>query len=98
MPQNTGNKRLSKAAASPPSEEEHVVPLPSKATLEEVRKLFEQYSEELESNGELSQTSKTMYIDFAGCFVRWMYGGFKPGSRGSNRRMPTIRIWPGKVD
>ena len=42
---------------------------------------------EVDKSTELSQSSKTMYIDFADCFVRWMYGGFKPGSRGINPRM-----------
>jgi len=60
---------------------------------------FKQYAKELESNAELSQTSKTMYTDFAKCFVRWMNGEFKPGCQGSNgrtRRTHMTKIWSGR--
>ena len=82
MPQAKPTKRLSKILASPPVEEGEGSAIPSKSTLEEVQKFLDRYAREVSNNGELSQTSKTMYIDFATCFVRWMYGGFQPGSRG----------------
>jgi hypothetical protein len=53
---------------------------PAPATLREVRELFGRYANEVNSS-DLSDSSKAMYIDFANCFVRWMYGGFKPGMR-----------------
>jgi len=96
MPQDKV-KRLSKAAACPPTDKDQGSTKPSKSTLEEVQKLFRQYADELERNVELSQTSKTMYTDFAKCFVRWMNGEFKPGSQGSNGRSyrkHMTRIWP----
>jgi hypothetical protein len=96
MPQDKV-KRLSKAAACPLGDKDQGSTKPSKATLEEVQKLFKQYAKELENNAELSQTSKTMYTDFAKCFVRWMNGEFKPGCQGSNgrtRRTHMTKIWP----
>ena len=86
MPERVENRRLSKAVAQRPNEEP-VSSLPSKSTLEELRVLFKRYTDEVNKSTNLSQTSKTMYIDFADCFVRWMYGGFKPGSRGMSPRM-----------
>jgi hypothetical protein len=53
---------------------------PSKATLRAIRVLFDRYAEEVDLS-DLSQSSKTMYIDFANCFIRWMNGGFQPGLR-----------------
>jgi len=47
--------------------------------LKAVRVSFDRYAAEIKESP-LSEASKTMYIDFAGCFVRWMYGGFKPGA------------------
>lgn len=78
------NHRLSKTAR--PRTEEQGSLLPSKATMEEVRRFFKRYADEVSKSVDLSQTSKTMYIDFADCFVRWMYGGFQPGMRGMNPR------------
>jgi len=98
MPQDSPNRRLKKAALVAPVDEISEPALPSKATMDEVRTFFKRYVREVESSPELSQYSKTMYIDFADCFVRWMRGGFKPGSRGSNRRKRTARIWPGQID
>jgi hypothetical protein len=98
MREDSPNLRLKKAALAMPVDESSEPTLPSKVTMDEVRIFFKRYVREVESSSELSQTSKTMYIDFADCFVRWMRGGFKPGSRGSNRRRPTVRIWPGKLD
>jgi hypothetical protein len=66
--------------------------LPSTATLEEVLTFFDHYVKAVNAS-DLSVTSKTMYIDFADNFIRWLYGGFEPGSRGRNptqrRRTPT---------
>jgi hypothetical protein len=76
MSQEIANSRLKRAAAVPPAEKSVV--LPSHATMEEVQNLFKRYAEEVAANAELSQSSKTMYIDFAGRFVRWMVGEFKP--------------------
>jgi hypothetical protein len=82
--------RLKRPAVVPPTKSG----VPSKEMVEEVRSLFKRYAAEINANVELSQSSKTMYIDFASCFVRWMVGGFKPGSRGG--RKPTSRVWPGR--
>jgi hypothetical protein len=84
--QDNVSTRLSKAVGRPSADKDHGPQVPSKTTLEEVRKLLKRYTEEVSSSVELSQTSKTMYIDFADCFVRWMYGGFQPGARGSRPR------------
>jgi hypothetical protein len=81
-------RHLKSPAVVPPAESA----APSKETMEEVRRLFKRYAAEIDANVELSQTSKTMYIDFASCFVRWMVGGFKPGSRGG--RKPSSQVWP----
>jgi hypothetical protein len=96
MTQSNDNTRLSKAAQWKPKEGEQEGSRPSKVTMAEVRKLFSRYSNEVNANVELAQTSKTMYIDFAGCFVRWMAGSFNPGSVGSVRRRKTTRIWLGR--
>lgn len=82
MPRENVSSRLKKAAATPPADHGQDASLPSKATMEEVHKLFRQYATEISGNVELSQASKAMYIDFASCFVRWMVGGFRPGSHG----------------
>jgi hypothetical protein len=55
-------------------------PSPSASTLREVHELLANYVKVV-SNSDLSQSSKTMYIDFADCFVRWMNSGFQPGMR-----------------
>lgn len=55
-------------------------PSPSASTLREAHELLARYAYEV-SRSDLSQSSKTMYIDFADCFVRWMNGGFRPGMR-----------------
>lgn len=60
-------------------------PSPSDATVREVRKLLQQYAVEVE-HSDLSHSSKSMNIDFADCFVRWMNGGFQPGLRGKRNR------------
>jgi phosphatidylserine decarboxylase len=96
MPQDRPSNRLKKAAATSLANDGQDAALPSKATMEKVRKLFKRYAAEISTNAELSQSSKTMYIDFADCFVRWMVGGFRPGAPGSNRRKPTSRVWPGQ--
>lgn len=83
--------RLSKAIRPPTLPEGEQLSLPSKDTLEEVRRLLKRYSKEVNRSDELSAASKAMYVDFATCFVRWIYGGFQPGSRGSNTR-PWKRI------
>jgi hypothetical protein len=96
MPQDSTNRRLKGTVAASRIEDGTIAAKPSKKTLEEVLKLFKQYSNELESNAELSQTSKTMYTDFAKCFVRWMNGEFKPGYQGSNgrtRRKLITKVW-----
>lgn len=62
--------------------------------MEEVRHLLDRYSKEVSSNIELSQSSKTMYIDFATCFVRWICGGFQPGSHGRRSRKIVTKVWP----
>jgi hypothetical protein len=85
--------RLAKHFAWPHSEtasEADGNALPSKSTLEEVRTLFEKYAAEV-SRSDLSPSSKAMYVDFANCFVRWMYGGFKPGSAGPRPRRSVRR-------
>jgi hypothetical protein len=53
---------------------------PSNSTLIDVRELLDRYSQEVECSN-LSQSSKSLYIDFANCFVHWMHGGFHPGMR-----------------
>lgn len=63
--------------------------VPASTTLREVRELFDQYAEEV-NRSDLSQTSKSMYIDFANCFVRWMNGGFQPGMRNPGKRHSNI--------
>jgi hypothetical protein len=95
-PENVSS-RLAKAALRPSDDSEPAL-IPSKETLEEVRTFLKRYAEEMNCNEELSQSSKSMYIDFATCFVRWMYGGFAPGSRSSRSRQPTVSIWPGRKD
>lgn len=82
MSEDNTKNRLSKALAPKRLEDQRPAVMPSKSTLEEVQKFLKLYTDEVERTPELSRTSKTMYIDFASCFVRWMYGGFKPGSRG----------------
>jgi len=89
------SKRLSKALVSLSAPIEQKRLLPTKAASEEVRRLFKKYVKEVNASVELSQASKTMYIDFASCFVRWMHGGFQPGSRGHNAR--TLRKLRGRV-
>ena len=91
MPQEPHSSRLPKAAVRP-SPDEPEKSIPSKATLEEVRLFLKRYADEVNASVELSQTSKSMYIDFASCFVRWMYGGFQPGARGSNLRLSRKRL------
>lgn len=76
-PENVSS-RLAKAALRP-SDDSKPALTPSKETLEEVYSFLKRFAEEVNGNEELSQSSKTMYIDFATCFVRWMYGGFTPG-------------------
>lgn len=44
--------------------------------------LFKQYADEVQK-GDLTLTSKSIYIDHARNFVRWLHGDFKPGSRGA---------------
>jgi hypothetical protein len=73
-----------------PQEQVEVYPPPSKETLEEVRILFDRYAEQINRSA-LSQSSKTMYIDFADCFVRWTCGGFIPGELGTRRRRSSKR-------
>jgi hypothetical protein len=95
MPQSKVSSRLSKAAACPVSDEDHDALDPSKETMSDVRKLLEQYIKEVSTSVELSQYSKSMYIDFANCFVRWVHGEFKPGSRGHDERRKQInKVWP----
>lgn len=53
----------------------------------EVGKLLSEYSEEVERT-DLSPASKGMYIDFAGYFVSWMNGDFRPGTQGVLQRRP----------
>jgi hypothetical protein len=86
MPEDDQNSRLHKIAQRLQSDEPQDRPVPSKETLEELRTLFDRYADEIAADLELSQGSKTMYIDIAKCFVRWMYGGFRPGSRGGSLR------------
>jgi len=64
-------------------------PSPSASTMREVHQLLAQYIGEVDRS-DLSQSSKTMYIDFADCFVRWMSGGFQPGMRKPGRRPSNI--------
>jgi hypothetical protein len=86
MPEDYRDSRLQKLAHRSPTDEPQSNPVPSKATLEEVRALFERYADETAADVELSSGSKGMYIDFAECFVRWMHGEFRPGSRGGSLR------------
>lgn len=79
------SSRLPKTTVRPSAEPEPKA-VPSQATLQEVQIFLKRYAEEVSANGELSQTSKALYIDFADCFVRWMYGAFQPGSRGGRVR------------
>jgi hypothetical protein len=95
MPQESESKRLSKALARPPTDDREIGLPPSKATSDAVRKFLKQYVKEVNKSVELSQASKTMYIDFAECFVRWMHGGFQPGLRGANSR--TLRRLRGRT-
>jgi hypothetical protein len=94
MSQDIPSSRLKKATGTALAIDSQDASPPSKETTEEVRKHFKRYAAEITANGELSQASKAMYIDFANCFVRWMVGGFRPGAPGSNRRNPTSRVWP----
>ena len=64
-------------------------PSPKPSALREIRKLFDQYANEVDSS-DLSQSSKTMYIDFANCFVRWMNGGFQPGMQKRGKQHSNI--------
>jgi hypothetical protein len=86
MPESARDRRLPKLAQRPPSDESQDIPVPSKATLEELRKFFDRYADETAADVELSPGSKVMYIDSAKRFVRWMYRGFRPGSRGGSLR------------
>jgi hypothetical protein len=86
MPGDFQYSRLPKLAQRLPSDKPQDRPVPSKETLEELRMLFDRYADEIAADVELSQGSKTMYIDIAKCFLRWMYGGFRPGSRGGSLR------------
>ncbi|HEU5351777.1 MAG TPA: hypothetical protein VFU55_09280 [Terracidiphilus sp.] len=64
-------------------------PSPSASTLREVHELLNHYAS-IVNNSDLSQTSKTMYIDFADCFVRWMNSGFQPGMRRPGKKSSNI--------
>lgn len=90
----TSHKRLPKAPVRLSAGEPEVKAVPSKATLEEVRVFLERYVDEVNANVELSQGSKAIYIDHATNFVKWMYGGFQPGSRGGSRLRPKSRKRP----
>jgi len=56
-----------------------------KQTLETIDKLMRDYAEQVDKS-DLSVASKSIYVDFANCFVRWIHGEFKPGSVGSWKR------------
>jgi hypothetical protein len=47
--------------------------------------LLRQYSTVVDAS-DLASSSKSMYIDFATCFVRWMNGAFEPGKFGPRYR------------
>jgi hypothetical protein len=48
--------------------------------LKEVKGALEIYYARV-AGTDLSEASKSFYIDFADCFVRWLEGDFEPGSR-----------------
>lgn len=52
----------------------------SAEALEEVKRAFREYEEQVESTN-LSPNSKRTYTNRAECFVRWLDGDFEPGSR-----------------
>lgn len=56
-----------------------------KQTLETIDELMRDYAEQVDKS-DLSVTSKSIYTDFAKCFVRWIHGEFKPGSVGAWKR------------
>lgn len=53
--------------------------------LETVDALMRKYADQV-SSAELSESSKSIYIDFANCFVRWIHGDFLPGKVGAWKR------------
>jgi hypothetical protein len=77
------------ANASPGSEGQ-AVPTGAKtsdATLKEIMDLQSQYSDEVWKSENLAICSKSMYIDMANNFVRWIQGEFKPGGAGLKPRV-----------
>jgi hypothetical protein len=52
----------------------------SEDALKEVKSALQTYCARV-SGTDLSEASKSFYIDFADCFVRWIEGEFEPGSR-----------------
>jgi hypothetical protein len=62
----------------------------SEDALKEVKSALQAYYARV-SETDLSEASKSFYIDFADCFVRWLEGAFEPGSRANPywKRRPT---------
>ena len=49
-----------------------------KATLTEIERLLAEYTVDVQK-APLSNASRSFYLDFADCFVRWIRGNFSPG-------------------
>ena len=49
-----------------------------KAMLTEIERLFAEYVVEVQA-APLSNASRSFYLDFADCFIRWIQGTFHPG-------------------
>jgi hypothetical protein len=54
-------------------------------TPDQMDALLREYAESVNKT-DLSSSSKSMYIDFANCFVRWTRGEFQPGKVGPWKR------------
>jgi hypothetical protein len=81
---NSLKKPIARLDGEEPHGEGNSIAVPATSTLKELRQLFERYAEEV-NRSNLSSASKAIYVDFAACFVRWTYGGFRPGLQSSDR-------------
>jgi hypothetical protein len=61
-------------------------PKASDPILKEIIDLHKQYADEVWHSENLAIYSKSMYIDMANNFVRWIRGDFKPGAAGLKPR------------
>jgi hypothetical protein len=59
------------------------VPIKDFRLIQRLKKLVAAYAHEVDG-AELATGSKTMYIELAECFVRWLGGEFHPGVHGVN--------------